>query len=89
MPFEVTDCSIIEMQAHPRLADRTNARLRVRLQETNASDTIDHDLVIRVWTDTRPGMSVTDIQSALLMRAAAIIRRTIASAELSEQKAAE
>ena len=82
MPFEVKACSIDEVHRHPTFADRTQARVKVVLREIRAREAFDHNLTLRVWADTTAGMSPTDINMALLTRAATILKRTMASAEI-------
>lgn len=82
MPFEVKACSIDEMGPHPTLKDRTQARVKVMLRETRSSETFDHDLTLKVWADTSEDMTPTEVKTALLTKAAAILKRTVTVAEL-------
>ena len=82
MPFEVKACTIDEMHLHPTFADRTQAKVKVVLREIRAREAFDHNLTLRVWANTNPGMSPTDVKMALLTRAATILRRTMSAAEI-------
>lgn len=82
MPFEIKACSIDEMAPHPTLKDRTQAKVKVMLRETRSSETFDHDLTLKVWADTREDMTPTEVKTALLTKAAAILKRTVTVAEL-------
>lgn len=81
MPFEIRACTIAGVHPHPRLKGRTEGKVKVTLRETLARHTYDHDLTLKVWADTTPEMSLADINSALLGRAAIILRRTVAVAD--------
>lgn len=82
MPFEVKACSIDEMQQHPTFADRTQAKVKVLLREVRSLETFDHDLTLRVWANTNDKMSPSEIKTALLVKAAAILKRTVSVAEI-------
>jgi hypothetical protein len=82
MPFEVKACRIDDMQRHPTLKDRTQARVKVMLREIRSRETFDHNLTLRVWADTREDMSPNEVKTALLTKAAAILKRTVMAAEL-------
>lgn len=82
MPFEVKACTIDEMQVHPTLADRTQAKVKVVLREMHAREAFDHNLTLRVWANTNERMSPNDVKMALLTRAATILKRTMSTAEL-------
>ena len=82
MPFEVRACSIDELRRHPTLSDRTQAKVKVLLREIRPRETFDHNLTLRVWANTRDDMSAAEIRTALLSKAAAILKRTVTVAEL-------
>lgn len=82
MPFEVKSCSIDEMHRHPTFADRTQAKVSVLLREVRSRETFDHNLTLRVWANTTDQMSPTEIKTALLTRAAIILKRTVSVAEI-------
>ncbi len=85
MPFEVKACSIDEMHRHPMFADRTQARVKVVLREITPGQAIDHNLTLKVWADTNDQMSVAEINTALLTRAATILKRTMTVAEIGDR----
>lgn len=82
MPFEIKACSIDHMERHPTLKGRTQARVQVMLREIRPRETFDHNLTLRVWADTRDDMSPTEVKTALLTKAASILKRTVVAAEL-------
>ena len=82
MPFEVKACTIDELHRHPTFADRTQARVKVVLREITAHKAFDHNLTLKVWANTRPGMSTAEVNTALLTRAATILKRTMSVAEI-------
>ena len=82
MPFEVKACSIEDMHRHPVLQDRSLARVNVTLRETRAPETFDHDLMLKVWAYTDNDMTPADVKTALLTKAAAILKRTASLAEI-------
>jgi hypothetical protein len=82
MPFEIKACSIDHMHRHPTLKGRTQARVQVMLRETRPRETFDHNLTLKVWADTPDDMSPTEVKTALLTKAATILKRTVMVAEL-------
>lgn len=82
MPFEIKACSINNMHRHPVLPGRTLAQVKVMLREIRSKETFDHDLTLKVWADTDDGMSPSDVKTALLAKAAAILKRTVSVAEI-------
>jgi len=82
MPFEVKSCSIDEMHRHPTFADRTQAKVKVLLRESRSRETFDHNLTLRVWANTHDKMTPSEIKTALLVKAAAILKRTVSVAEI-------
>lgn len=82
MPFEVKACSIDEMHRHPTFADRTQAKVKVLLREIRSRETFDHNLTLRVWANTHDKMSPSEVKTALLVKAAAILKRTVSVAEI-------
>lgn len=85
MPFEVKACTIDEMHRHPTFADRTQAKVKVLLREIRSRETFDHNLTLRVWANTNDKMSASEIKTALLTRAATILKRTVSVAEIEMQ----
>ncbi|WP_417309321.1 hypothetical protein [Devosia sp.] len=81
MAFEIKACSIEEVQQHPKFADRTEAKVKVTLRETDDHRDFDHHLTLRVWAFTTPEMTEADINHALLARTATILRRTMSNAD--------
>ena len=82
MPFEVKTCSIEDMHRHPVLRDRSVARVNVTLRENRAPETFDHDLMLKVWAYTDNDMTPADVKTALLTKAAAILKRSASLAEI-------
>lgn len=82
MPFEVKACTIDEMHQHPTFADRTQARVKVVLREITAQQAFDHNLTLKVWATTHERMTAAEVNTALLTRAAAILKRTMSVAEV-------
>jgi len=85
MPFEVKACTIDEKHRHPTFADRTQARVKVVLREITAHQAFDHNLTLKVWADTNDKMSAAEVNTALLTRAAAILKRTMTVAEIGDR----
>lgn len=82
MPFEIKACSIDEMRLHPTLKDRTQAKVKVMLRETLARQSFDHNLTLKVWANTDDKMTPAEVKTALLTKAAHILKRTVIAAEL-------
>lgn len=82
MPFEIKACSIDEMRRHATLKDRTQAKVKVVLREIRSREVFDHNLTLKVWANTRDDMSPAEVKTALLTKAAAILKRTVTVAEL-------
>ena len=82
MPFEVKACTIDELHRHPTVTNRTQARVKVVLREVTNQNAFDHNLTLKVWADTRPGMSSAEVNTALLTRAATILKRTMSVADV-------
>jgi hypothetical protein len=82
MPFEIKACSIDEMRRHPTFADRTQAKVKVLLREIRSRETFDHNLTLRVWANTTDKMSPAEVKTALLTKAATILKRTVSVAEI-------
>jgi len=82
MPFEVKACSIDEMRRHPRFPERTQAKVKVMLREITSRQNFDHNLTLRVWADTTDRMTPAEVRTALLLKAAAILKRTVSVAEI-------
>jgi hypothetical protein len=82
MPFEIKSCSIDELRRHPTLRDRTQAKVKVMLREIRSRETFDHNLTLKVWANTRDDMSPAEVKTALLTKAATILKRTVTVAEL-------
>ena len=76
MPFEVKSCSIDEMHRHPTFKDRTQARVKVLLRESRSRETFDHNLTLKVWANTTDKMTASEVKTALLTKAATILKRT-------------
>lgn len=84
MPFDITDCRIIDIHRHPRRSDCTNATVMVRVRERRYQEVSEHQLSIKVRATTDAGMTDEQVRTALLTRAAAILSRTLAAADLRQ-----
>jgi hypothetical protein len=82
MPFEIKACTIDEMHRHPTFADRTQAKVKVVLREIGTRESFDHNLTLKVWANTHDRMSASEVNTALLTRAAAILKRTMSVADI-------
>jgi len=82
MPFEVKSCSIDEMHRHPTFKDRTQARVKVLLRESRSRETFDHNLTLKVWANNTDKMTASEVKTALLTKAATILKRTVSVAEI-------
>lgn len=85
MTFEIKACSIDEMHRHPMFHDRTQAKVRVMLRETHSREVFDHNLTLKVWAETNDKMTPAEIKTALLTKAAAILKRTVKVADLANR----
>lgn len=68
------------MHPHPMFRNRTQARIKVTLRETGIGPAVDHALTVRVWTDNED-RDVSGIREALILKAAAILKRTTERAD--------
>nr|WP_295885665.1 hypothetical protein [uncultured Devosia sp.] len=75
MELQLIDIAVRDKQAHPRLAGRVTGHVRAVLLETVGSQEQTHELAIPVWADIAEGTSDTDIDMALMLKAADIIAR--------------
>lgn len=89
MAFDLKHCALSNIARHPKLAGRTRATVNVTLRETRYGTSFDHNLTLRVSAPTNDDMKPDEVKSALLTKAAAILSRTMAIANLPEQSAAE
>lgn len=89
MAFDLKHCVISEIAKHPRFAHRTRATVKVMLRETYGDKSFDHNLTLKVWTQTTDIMSADEVKSALLAKTASILSRTMGYAALPDRKAAE
>jgi hypothetical protein len=83
MSFQIKACTIADVRPHPTLGGRVEGKVKVTLRETIDQRDVDHDLTLKVWANTTPTMSLAEINSALLGRAAIILKRTVAVADTS------
>ena len=86
MTLQLIDIAVRDKQAHPRLSGRMTGHVRAVLIEMVGTQEQKHDLAIPVWADIAEGTSDTDIDMALMLKAADIIARLKAnlSSELPE-----
>lgn len=75
MTFQLIDIEVQSRAAHPRLAGRTTGRVRAVLNETRDGREQTHDLSISVWADLPADASDSDIDMALMLKAADIVTR--------------
>lgn len=82
MPFEIKACTINEVRRHPMFNDRTQAKVKVMLREIRSRETFDHNLTLKVWANTNDRMTPAEVNTALLSKAATILKRTVSVAEI-------
>lgn len=75
MTIELIDISLAERQPHPRLAARLTGRVRAVLMETIDEREYQHELMVPVWVDQQAGMDDSDVEMAMLVKAAGIVGR--------------
>jgi len=79
MTLQLIDIAVRDRQAHPRLVGRMTGHVRAVLSETLGEREQTHELAIPVWADLPEGSSDSDIDMALMLKAADIIARLKAS----------
>lgn len=79
MTLQLIDIAVRDRQAHPRLVGRMTGHVRAVLSETLGEQEQTHELAIPVWADLPEGSSDSDIDKALMLKAADIIARLKAS----------
>lgn len=84
MTLQLIDISVRDKQAHPRLSGRVTGHVRALLSESLGDNEQTHDLTIPVWADVAADASETDIDMAMMLKAADIIARL--KANLDTQK---
>ena len=89
MNLQLIDISVRDKQAHPRLAGRMTGHVRAVLSETLGTQEHTHELAIPVWADIEPDASETDIDMAMMLKAADIIARLKGSLEGSGKPSPE
>jgi hypothetical protein len=82
MTFQLIDIEVQSRTAHPRLTGRTTGRVRAVLSETRDGREQTHDLSISVWADLAEDASDSDIDMALMLKAADIVARLKAQLEV-------
>ncbi|UYN98859.1 MAG: hypothetical protein KIT02_13070 [Devosia sp.] len=75
MTIELIDITLAERQPHPRLAARLTGRVRAVLMETIDERQYQHELMVPVWVDQQAGMDDSDVEMAMLVKAAGIVGR--------------
>lgn len=75
MTIELIDITLAERQPHPRLAARLTGRVRAVLMETIDEREYQHELMVPVWVDQHAGMDDSDVEMAMLVKAAGIVGR--------------
>jgi hypothetical protein len=71
MTLELIDIAVRDRAPHPRLPGRVTGHVRAVLAECEQR----HELSIPVWADVGGGSSDSDIDMALMLKAARIIAR--------------
>jgi len=79
MTLQLIDIAVRDRQAHPRLVGRMTGHVRAVLSEIVGEREQTHELAIPVWADLPEGSSDSDIDMALMLKAADIIARLKAS----------
>ena len=75
MPLQLIDITVRDKQAHPRLAGRVTGHVRAVVVDDLGQHEQTHELVIPVWADLAEGASESDIDMALMVKAADIVGR--------------
>lgn len=76
MTFELIDISVTDKQPHPRLEGRITGHVRAVLRETTPDQPDQtHDLSIPVWANMPAGASESDVDMALMLKAASIVSK--------------
>ncbi|MGV8856091.1 MAG: hypothetical protein ACOH2L_15760 [Devosia sp.] len=75
MTLELIDIAVQDSQSHPRLAGRVTGHVRAVLSEMLDGREQTHELSIPVWADIADGTSQSDIDLALMLKAAKIVAR--------------
>lgn len=81
MSVTILSCAIIEMRPHPRLKERVNALVRVRLSENPSGGISEHTLDLKLHVVVPPGGDASREQEAVLAKTAKVLKRTISAME--------
>ena len=79
MTLELIDIAVKDKQSHPRLAGRVTGPVRAVLQEELDGREHIHELSISVWADVAEQTAPDDVDMALMLKAAQIVKRMKAS----------
>lgn len=75
MSLELIDIALAERHPHPALPDRVTGKVRALLTETIDGQEQRHELLVPAWVDVTKDMSAEDVDLALMVKAADIIKR--------------
>ncbi|MBD8066355.1 hypothetical protein IC608_12835 [Devosia sp. PTR5] len=75
MSLELIDIGLQERHAHPRFPNRVQGKVRAVLSETIDGREQLHEIVVPAWTELSSGMSDEDVELALMVKAADIVKR--------------
>ncbi|HTN60224.1 MAG TPA: hypothetical protein VL147_01560 [Devosia sp.] len=84
MPYDLIDIAVAEKHAHPRLNGRVTGKVRVLLRETAPGRETTHELFIPVWAQFTELKNDGDVDTALMLKAAAIVARLKANLTRSD-----
>jgi len=79
MTLELIDIAVKDKQSHPRLAGRVTGHVRAALKEELDGREHIHELSISVWADVAEQTAPDDVDMALMLKAAQIVKRMKAS----------
>ncbi len=79
MTLELIDIAVKDKQSHPRLAGRVTGHVRAVLKEELDGREHIHELSISVWADVAEQTAPDDVDMALMLKAAQIVKRMKAS----------
>ena len=75
MNLELIDIALAERHPHPRLDHRMTGKVRAVLTETIGEREMRHEILVPVWVDVSDGMSDSDVELGLMVKAADIVGR--------------
>ena len=82
-PNPVTPQGLAQIDGHiARIESAMQGEDNALLRETLARQSFDHNLTLKVWANTDDRMTPAEVKTALLTKAAHILKRTVTVAEL-------